>query len=190
MNYYDTLFGDIVATGSRARTTNTYSAVNLETGGKFTEAQADDGQEGSGDSGEHLPEPDIQVQPNMPNIQVQPNLFPSPTLKSGHSSGSKRKRSGAEYICDRIDGIFSNMSSRSTQTTAAQMRAAHEEAAMNAAFDVLNSIEQLVPASLLYNFAGQEFLANKNNRAFFMRAPNNHVRYEAILYAYNKFNNH
>ncbi|KAL1808910.1 hypothetical protein ACET3Z_025900 [Daucus carota] len=56
------------------------------------------------------------------------------------------------------------MSSRSTQTTAAQMRVANEEAASNAAFDVLNNMEQVVPGSELYNCAGQEFLANKNNQ--------------------------
>ncbi|KAK1384432.1 hypothetical protein POM88_022167 [Heracleum sosnowskyi] len=37
MQYYDTLFGDIVATGQRAKAANTYSAVNLEVGEEFTE---------------------------------------------------------------------------------------------------------------------------------------------------------
>ena len=67
------------------------------------------------------------------------------------------------------------------------MRVANEEAASNAAFDVRNNMEQVVPGSELYNCAGQEFLANKNNRGFFMRAPNNQVRYDMILYAFNKF---
>ncbi|WOH14848.1 hypothetical protein DCAR_0934374 [Daucus carota subsp. sativus] len=53
MTYYDTLFGDVVATGDRARTANMYSAVNLETGEQFTEEAADDGKEGSGDSEEN-----------------------------------------------------------------------------------------------------------------------------------------
>ncbi|WOG86919.1 hypothetical protein DCAR_0206138 [Daucus carota subsp. sativus] len=58
------------------------------------------------------------------------------------------------------------MSSRSTQTIVAQMKAANEDTASNAVFDILNSMEQVVPGSELYNFAGQKFLANKNNRGF------------------------
>ncbi|KAL6571641.1 hypothetical protein OROHE_003284 [Orobanche hederae] len=73
MNYYDTLFGDIVATGDRARAANTYSAVNLESGEEFTEDLSDDGKEGSGDSDD--------------NLQSPADLFPSSSLKSGKSSG-------------------------------------------------------------------------------------------------------
>ncbi|KAK1375460.1 hypothetical protein POM88_031653 [Heracleum sosnowskyi] len=87
MNYYDTLFGDIVATGERARVANTYFAMNLEVGEKFTEVfgEDDDGKEGNGDSDDN-------------NVQTPPNLFPSSSLKSGRSSGSKRKQSGVECV--------------------------------------------------------------------------------------------
>ena len=60
----------------------------------------------------------------------------------------------------------------------------NEEAASNAAFDILNNMDQTVLGGDLYNFAGKEFLANKNNRGFFLKALNNQIRYEQIMYAF------
>ena len=45
-------------------------------------------------------------------------------------------------------------------------------------------MEQVVLGGDLYNFAGKEFLANKNNRGFFLKALNNQIRYEQIMYAF------
>ncbi|XP_074348745.1 uncharacterized protein LOC141687391 [Apium graveolens] len=105
MQYYNTPFGDIVATSERAKATNTYSAVNLEVGEDFIEVIGDDdGKEGSGDSDDNIIEP-------------SPNLFQSASLKSGRSSGSKRKKSGAEYVREGLDDLVVAMSCRSTQTT-------------------------------------------------------------------------
>ena len=59
------------------------------------------------------------------------------------------------------------MSSRSTQTTAAQMRVANEEAASNAAFDVRNNMEQVVPGSELYNCAGQRISGQQEQSRVF-----------------------
>ncbi|KAK1399781.1 hypothetical protein POM88_009644 [Heracleum sosnowskyi] len=102
MQYYDTLFGDIVATGQRARAANTYSAVNLEVGEEFTEVmgEEDEGKEGSGDSDDN-------------NIQSPPNLFPSASHKPSKRSGSKRKRSGAEFVREGLDSLTAAMSYRS-----------------------------------------------------------------------------
>ncbi|XP_074359219.1 uncharacterized protein LOC141698428 [Apium graveolens] len=100
--YYDTLFGDIVATSERAKAANTYSVVNLEVGEDFTEVLGDDGKEGSGDSDDNINEP-------------SPNLFPSASLKSGRSSGSKQKKSGALYVREGLDDMVAAMSYRSTQ---------------------------------------------------------------------------
>lgn len=173
MTYYETLFGNIVATGERARTADTYSAVNLETGVEFTDDAGDDGKEGIGDSEDN-------------NMQLPPNLFPSTSLKFGKSRGSKRKRSGVEMICDCLDRLVAAMSSRSTQSTAAQLKAANDNAALKEAFDILNNMEQeqVIPGSDLYCFAAQVFMHDRHNRCFFLKAPSNDVRLQQLLYAF------
>ena len=70
-----------------------------------------------------------------------PVMFPSTSLKNGRRSASKRKRSSAEMICDSFNGLIIALSSRSTQSTTAQMRAAKEDAAITEAFAILNSME-------------------------------------------------
>ncbi|KAL1827031.1 hypothetical protein ACET3Z_005443 [Daucus carota] len=68
-------------------------------------------------------------------------MFPSTSLKNGRRGASKRKRSSAEMICDSFNGLIIALSSRSTQSTAAQMRASKEDAALTEAFAILNSME-------------------------------------------------
>ncbi|KAK1395266.1 hypothetical protein POM88_014322 [Heracleum sosnowskyi] len=127
IQYYDTLFGDIVATGQRARAANTYSAVNLEAGEEFTEVmgEEDEGKEGNGDSDDN-------------NIQSLPNLFPAPSLKSSKGSGSKRKKSGAEFVRAGLDSLAIAMSYRRTQSTVAT-----DDVALNVAVDILDNMEQV-----------------------------------------------
>ncbi|KAL1815465.1 hypothetical protein ACET3Z_018039 [Daucus carota] len=96
---YDTLFTDIVATGERARAPNQRSAIGEqsvadEEGHEFVSTPPGDlKKEGSGDS-------DLELGPN--------HLFPqsySASQKTG-SSGSKRKKSGAELIRDSLEGVI------------------------------------------------------------------------------------
>lgn len=166
MQYYDTLFGDIVATGERARAANTYSAVDLEVGGEFTElVDEDQGKEGSGDSDDN-------------NMQSPTNLFPSSSFKSNRSSGSKRKKSGAEYVREGLDGILQAMSSRSTSTTAA-----NEDASLNEAVDLLDSMDEVPCGSELYYFA-RRYILDKGNRTLFLKARNNEYRFGELMWSY------
>ncbi|KAL1813935.1 hypothetical protein ACET3Z_024000 [Daucus carota] len=173
MTYYETLFGNIVATGERARTADTYSAVNLETGVELTDDAGDNGKEGIGDSEDN-------------NMQLPPNLFPSTSLKFGKSRGSKRKRSGVEMICDSLDRLAAAILLRSTQPTAAQLKAANDDAALKEAFDILNNMkrERLILSGDLYSFAGQVFMRDRNKRTFFLKAPSDDVRLQQLLYAF------
>ncbi|KAK1378286.1 hypothetical protein POM88_025030 [Heracleum sosnowskyi] len=166
---YDTLFGDIVATGQRARAANTYSAVNLEVGEEFTEVmgEEDEGKEGSGDSDDN-------------NIQSPPNLFPSASHKPSKSSGSKRKRSGAEFVREGLDSLTAAMSYRSTQTSAAT-----DDAALNAAVDLLDNMEQVPPGSELYFYA-RRYLLDKGNRTLFLKARSNELRYGELMYNFTR----
>lgn len=100
MQYYDILFGDMVATRQKANIANSYFVVHLEVGEEFTEILSDDdGKERNGDSDD--------------NVQSPSKLFPSSSLKSGRSSGSKRKKFGVEYVREGLDRIVAAMSSRS-----------------------------------------------------------------------------
>ena len=112
-----------------------------------------------------------------------PTLFPSTSLKTGRSSGPKRKRSGAEMICDSFNGLVIAMSFRSTQSTAAQMRAAKKDAALTEAFTILNSMEQVIPGTALYCFAGQVYLRDKVNMTFFIMAHDNAICLELLIFA-------
>ncbi|KAK1352428.1 hypothetical protein POM88_053367 [Heracleum sosnowskyi] len=169
MQYYDTLFGDIVATGQRARAANTYYAVNLEVGEEFTEVmgEEDEGKKGSGDSDDN-------------NIQSPPNLFPAPSLKSSKSSGTKRKKSGAEFVRVGLDSLVAAMSYRSTQSTAAT-----DDAALNAAVDILDNMEQVPSGNELY-FYSRRYLLEKGNRTLFVKAHSNELRYGEIMYNFTR----
>ncbi|KAL6571640.1 hypothetical protein OROHE_003283 [Orobanche hederae] len=45
-------------------------------------------------------------------------------------------------------------------------------------------MDNVIPGSDLYYFARQVFLRDRINRAFFLKAPNNEIRFGQILYAY------
>lgn len=170
VNYYDTLFGDVVATGERARAANTYSAVDLEGGEEVTDFGDDDGNEGSGDSDDN-------------NFQSPPsqNLFPSTSFKSGSSSVSKRKKSRAELVGEKLDGLVVAMSCRSTTATAAS-----EDPTLNEAIILIDSMPQFCPVSDLYFFA-QQYILHPGNRTLFLKARNNELRYGQILYNFKYF---
>lgn len=120
VNYYDTLFGDVVATGERARAANTYSVVHLEVGEEVIDFGDDDGNEGSGDSDDN----------NFNSTPVPQNLFPLTSFKSGTSSGSKIKKSGAEFVREGLDGLVAAMSCRKPAATAANEDPTLNEAIM------------------------------------------------------------
>ncbi|KAK1390045.1 hypothetical protein POM88_018223 [Heracleum sosnowskyi] len=140
---YDTLFGDIVATGQRARAANTYSSVNLEVGEEFTEVMA-------------------------------------PSLNKSKSSGTKRKKSGAEFVRAGLDSLAAAMSYMSTQSIAAT-----DDAALNAAVDILDDMEQ-VPSGIKLYFYARRYLLEKGNRTLFLRARSNELRYGEIMYNFTR----
>ncbi|KAL8101099.1 L10-interacting MYB domain-containing protein-like [Apium graveolens] len=170
VNYYDTLFGDVIATGERAKAANNYSAVNLEEGEDIPDFGEDDGNEGSGDSDDNNYET-----PQPPSR----NLFPTNSFRSGSSSGQKRKKSGAEFVREGLDGLVAAMSCKSTAGSA-------EDRSLDEAIAVLDAMPEVDAGSDLYFFA-QRYILNTGNRTLFLKARNNELRYGQLQYNYKHF---
>ncbi|KAK1385020.1 hypothetical protein POM88_022755 [Heracleum sosnowskyi] len=129
--------------------------------------EKDEGKEGSGDI-------------NDKNIQSPPNLFPAPSLKSSKSSGTKRKKSRAEFVRAGLDSLATAMSYRSTQSTAAT-----DDATLNATVDILDNMEQVPSGRELYFYA-RRYLIEKGNRTLFLKARSNELRYGEIMYNFTR----
>lgn len=157
---YDTLFSDIVATGQRARAPNQQSTV-----GEQQSAIGEELREGSGDSDEELREN---------------NLFPDSyaSQKQG-SSGTKRKKSGAEIIRDSLEGVMKVLAckSKSTASTAAV------DNSLNEAIDILDAMEEIEFMSSKYHFAAT-WLTRKENRIIWFKCRSNAQRASTINYNY------
>lgn len=83
VNYYDTLFGDIIATGERARATNNYSTVNLEEGEDVPDFGDDDGNECSSDNDDN----NYETPPPPSTL----NLFSTNSFKIQFEQWTKKK---------------------------------------------------------------------------------------------------
>ncbi|XP_074375365.1 uncharacterized protein LOC141717156 [Apium graveolens] len=158
VNYYDTLFGDIIATGERAKAANKYYAVDLEEGEDIPDFGEDDGNEGSGDSDDNnyeTPQPASQ------------NLFPTNSFRSSSSSGQKRKKSGAEFVREGLDGLVAAMSCKSTAVST-------EDRTLDKAIFVLDAMPEVDAGSDLYFFT-QRYILNTENRTLFLKVRNNEL---------------
>ncbi|XP_074335525.1 uncharacterized protein LOC141672762 [Apium graveolens] len=160
VNYYDTLFSDVIATSEWAKVANNYFAVNLEEGEDIPDFGEDDGNEGSGDSDDNNYET-----PQPPSY----NLFPTNSFRSGSSSGQKRKKSGAEFIREGLDGLLVVMSCKSTASSA-------EDRTLDEAIAVLDAMPEVDAGSYLYFFA-QRYILNTENMTLFLKARNNKLHY-------------
>ncbi|XP_074373616.1 uncharacterized protein LOC141713958 [Apium graveolens] len=151
VNYYDTLFGDVITTGERAKAANNYSAVNLEEGENIPDFGEDDGNEGSSDSDDNnyeTPQPPLQ------------NLFPTNSFRSGSTSGQKKKKSGAEFVREGLDGLAVAMSCKSTAGSA-------EDRNLDEAIVVLDVMPEVDVGSDLYFFCSAVYSEHWKHDAFF-----------------------
>ncbi|KAK1358543.1 hypothetical protein POM88_051799 [Heracleum sosnowskyi] len=113
-------------------------------------------------------------------FQRPPNLFPAPSLKSSKSSGTKIKKSGAEFVRAGLDSLAAAMSYMSTQSTIAT-----DDATLNVAVDILDNMEQVPSGSELYFYA-KRYLLEKGNMTLFLKARSNELRYDEIMYNFTR----